>query len=203
VVKGATGEAAVKIFWTSRPNRPRARGARVLACFLAFLLAAAPARPAPVDEYAVKAAFLYNFAKFVEWPGGVFATHPETHRFCIYGVDLFGPALLQKLEKKVVQGRRVVILHPALPQELAACQIVFLSRGDDARLPEVLRAVGRLPVLLVGEIEGFAERGGMINFVVEEDRVHFEINRRAAAATGLQVSSKLLDLAKVIDRGER
>jgi hypothetical protein len=175
---------------------------RLLVCSLALLLAAAPALPAPVDEYAVKAAFLYNFAKFVEWPGSVFAAHPATHRFCVYGADLFGPALLQGLEKKLVQGRRVVLLHPALPQELAACQIVFLSRGDDARLPEVLRAVGRLPVLLVGESEGFAQRGGMINFVVDADHVRFEVNRRAAAAAGLQISSRLLDLATVIDRGD-
>jgi hypothetical protein len=165
--------------------------------------AAAPASPAPADEYAVKAAFLYNFAKFVEWPESAFAGHPESHRFCVYGADLFAPAVLQDLGKKAVQGRRVAILHPALPQELAACQIVFLRRGDDARLPEVLSAVGGLPVLLVGETEGFAQRGGMINFVVEQERVRFEINRRAARAAGLQISSKLLGLAKVVDRGEK
>jgi len=175
----------------------------VLSCALVILLAAAAASPAPVDEYAVKAAFLYNFAKFVEWPDSAFAGHPETHRFCVYGADLSAPPLLQELEKKVVQGRRVVILHPGLPQELAACQIVFLRRGDDALLPEVLSAVGGRPVLLVGEAEGFAQRGGMINFVVEQEHVRFEINRHAAAAAGLAVSSKLLGLAKVIDRGER
>lgn len=170
---------------------------------LSTLLAAVPASPAPVDEYAVKAAFLYNFAKFVEWPDSAFAGHPETHRFCVYGSDLFAPAVLQELEKKVVQGRRVVILHPTQPQDLAACQIVFLRRGEDARLPEVLSAVGKLPVLLVGEEEGFAQRGGMINFVVEQEHVRFEINRRTAAAAGLEVSSRLLGLARVIDRGEK
>jgi len=175
----------------------------VLAGLLVILLAAAPAAPAPVDEYAVKVAFLYNFAKFVEWPDSVFAAHPDTHRFCFYGSDLFAPALLKELEKKAVQGRRVAVLHPTLPQELAACQIVFLRRGDDARLPEVLSAVGGLPVLLVGEAEGFAQRGGMINFVVEDEHVRFEINRRTAAVAGLEVSSKLLGLAKVIDRRER
>jgi YfiR/HmsC-like len=178
----------------------------VLATALLALLAlpaAAPAAPAPMDEYSIKAAFLYNFAKFVEWPESSFAAHPETHRFCVYGSELFSPALLKGLEKKVVQGRRVVVLHPALPQELAACQIVFLRRGDDARLPEVLGAIGGLPVLLVGEAEGFAQRGGMINFVVEQEHVHFEINRRAAASAGLEVSSRLLGLAKIIDRGQR
>jgi hypothetical protein len=177
------------------------RPARAPAWALAILLTAAAAASATMDEYAVKAAFLYNFAKFVEWPESAFAAHPETHRFCVYGTDLFG-ASLQGLEKKVVQGRRVVVLHPALPQEAASCQIVFLGR-DDAQLPEILRALAGRPVLLVGEAEGFTQRGGMINFVIEGKRVRFEINRRASAAAGLAVSSRLLDLAWVVDRGER
>lgn len=177
------------------------RGA--LPCVLVILLAAAPARPAEVDEYAVKTAFLYNFAKFVEWPESAFSGHLDTHRFCVFSPDLSAPALLQELDRKVVQGRRVVVLHPVLPQDLAACQIIFVRRGDDARLPEILSAVNGLPVLLVGEAEGFAQRGGMINFVVEQEHIRFEINRRAAAGAGLAVSSKLLGLAKVVDRGER
>jgi hypothetical protein len=170
---------------------------------LALSVLAAPARPAAVDEYAVKAAFLYNFAKFVEWPDHAFSDHPTAHHFCFYGADPFGLSLATALAGKVVQGRSVVLLHPSLPAELPGCQIVFLSREDGEKLPEVIHAVSGRPVLLVGEADGFAERGGMINFFVQDDHVRFEINRSAAAAAGLEVSSRLLGLAKVVGRDER
>jgi hypothetical protein len=176
---------------------------RAALCLVLALAATAGPAPASMNEYAVKAAFLYNFAKFVEWPDSAFAGHPDTHRFCFYGADPFGPSLATALAGKTVQGRNVVILHPALPAELQGCQLVFLGREAEARLPEAVRAVRGHPVLLVGEIEGFALRGGMINFFVQNDHVRFEINRSAASAAGLLVSSKLLDLAKIVGEEER
>jgi len=173
---------------------------------LALCLGLAPSalpteEPRPLDEYAVKAAFLYNFAKFVDWPESVFAAHPDTHMFCIYGLDPFG-ANLDALAGKLVHDRRIAVARLSGPGELARCQLVFLPAAEKGRLAELRAAVAGRPVLLVGEEASFVARGGMIDFFLQGGHVRFEIDPKKAAAAGLHVSSKLLGLARIAE-GER
>jgi hypothetical protein len=149
-------------------------------------------------EYQVKAAFLLNFTKFIEWPAAAFETPDSPIAICVLGDDPFGSALDQIVAGEVVNGRRVAAQrfnHIPAPK---ACKVIFVgtSEKDIARLlPEL--GIG---VLTVGEGTSFTRAGGMIAFVIENRRVRFEINRTAAENAGLKLSSKLLTVAKLVER---
>jgi hypothetical protein len=163
-------------------------------------LGAAGAQPIVSSEYAVKAAFLYNFAKFVEWPAGAFPGPGEPVTFCILGEDPFGGKLEQTVEGKTVKGRPVVVLHTGL-DALGRCHILFAGSSERPRFDRILAAVGRRPILTVGDDEPFRQAGGIINFVLRESRVRFQIDRAAAERAGLKVSSQLLELAEAVPPG--
>lgn len=198
-MRGAAASASA----TPRLLSREARGRCVLAALLLILArlspAAADSGPVPfVEEYRVKAAFLYKFAKFVEWPAQSWQSEPGHHVFCIYGTDPFGPVLDETLAGKQVEGRAAVVRRVHEPEALRRCQLVFVSAAEDALLPEILAGLGDAPVLLVGESPDFARRGGAINLVLREGRVRFEINPRAAQRARLKVSAQLLDLAEIV-----
>jgi hypothetical protein len=154
------------------------------------------------SEYQIKAAFLVNFARFVEWPPQSFAAADDPLVFGVYGDGLFGAALGQALIGKVIDGRRVVIRRTSEVGALRSCHVVFLPASEINHFREVLNSLGDLSVLLVGENESFAERGGVINFILENERVRFEINPSAAARVHLKISSKLLQLAVIVGSGK-
>ena len=166
---------------------------------------ATPTAPAAAaaNEYSVKAAFLYQFAKYVEWPAAAFDPPAGVSHFCVFGDNPFGPVLAQTLAGKLVHERPVQVELIGRVGELQRCHLVFLPAAAAGSLPKVVAALGRRPVLLVGESAGFAERGGMINFIVEDGSVRFEINPRVASASGLRISSKLLELARIVDKDGR
>ena len=173
--------------------------AAVAAALLVLWAPVSPALPADrLSEYEVKAAFLVNFAHFVEWPPGSFGAANDPFVFGVYGKDLFGAALDQAVLGKKIDGRPAVILRTSVVSDLRSCQVVFLPASEMRHMRELSAALDGFSVLLVGETRGFAESGGVINFVLENERVVFEINPSAAARVHLKVSSKLLQLAVIV-----
>ena len=158
------------------------------------------------SEYEVKAAFLYNFAKFVEWPPDASRDLSDPLTICIVGQDPFGTVLDEAVRGKTISGHNLVIRRLKPGQTWKGCQIAFISSSEGKDLLSILEGSKRSGVLTVGETEGFAQLGGMINFVIEQERVHFEVNVEDAERAGLKISSKLLSLAKIVreqDHGKK
>lgn len=156
------------------------------------------------SEHQVKAAFLFNFARFVDWPANAFADPGAPYQLCVLGQDPFGPDLEATIGKKTVNGRGFRIVRATDVRDLAGpCHIVFVAESEADRPKETLKRLSAEGVLTVSEIEGFAELGGVINFIVVDDKVRLEINLDAAERARLQVSSQLLKLARVVHGGAR
>lgn len=179
----------------------RARGPRLL--LAAALLAMPAAAGAEVAaEYDVKAAFLFNFTKFVDWPPSAFADGRSSLKLCVLGEDPFGRSL-QEVAGEEVGDRKLTVLRAGHLSDPAGCHVLFVSRSERKRLSEILPAVRNDPVLTVGDADGFLEQGGIINFVLEGSKVRFEINQEAADRAGLKISSKLMRLASRVLPGPR
>jgi hypothetical protein len=167
--------------------------------------AAAPGGNAPAgiaSEYQVKAAFLYNFGKFVDWPADSFSSPSAAFTLCVVGADPFGEILDRTVQGKVINGHPVSALRLTRHDDLRVCHIVYISPSERKAIEEILDQLRGVSVLTVGETEGLTERGGMVNFVVEDNRVRFEANPLAAERSRLRISSKLLALARVVQTGE-
>jgi YfiR/HmsC-like len=160
---------------------------------LLFLLAVPASAQTP--EYDVKAAFLFNFAKFVEWPGSAFDGERAPLTICVYGEDPFGPALDAVVEDERVGERSLLVQRPDGLDDLNACHVLFVSRSEKDRLGEVMARVEGKPVLTVADMDGFLRAGGVINFILERSKVRFLIDQEAAERSGLRISSKLMRLA--------
>lgn len=151
------------------------------------------------SEYDVKAAFLYNFAKFVEWPAQAFPAIGEPFSLCIFGDDPFGGYLERVVEGKSVQDRTLAVRHLAHVEDTAPCQMIFIGTSELSQLHGILATLTDAPVLTVGDTEDIVYRGGMIGFHMVGNRVRFLINQDAVERVGLHVSSQLLKVAdKVI-----
>jgi len=154
-----------------------------------------------IDEYQVKAAFIYNFAKFVEWPPQTFKTDKDPIRICVLGHDPFGHALADAVNGKSVLGRAFVIAGLADASHAADCQVLFVSSSERKHLRSILGELRTMGVLTVGETEGFATQGGVVNFKLSDGRVRLEINVDAAGQARLRISSKVLSLAAIVKGG--
>lgn len=174
----------------------------LVATALAGLLGSAAACAQALSEQQVKAAFLYNFTKFVEWPAEAFAAPQAPFVLCIPGRDALG-GNLDAIQGRTVQGHELRVKRSVRPDEVKACHVLFVPEAQEGPVAELVRAARTLPVLTVGESEGFAEAGGAIGFVSREDRVHFEINLDAASRASLRISSQLLRLATIVRDGRR
>jgi len=183
-------------------GRILARGlARVfflVGCFGASLFLAPWARAEEASEYQVKAAFLYNFAKFIEWPADDSWKVEDPLTICVVGEDPFGAILDDTVRGKTIARHSVVIRRLKAGRSWKGCRIAFVSSSEKDDPSLNLASSTPAGVLTVGETKGFAARGGIINFVVERDRVRFEVNVDAAERAGLKISSKLLSLAKIV-----
>lgn len=147
----------------------------------------------------VKAAFLFNFAKFVEWPPGTFANDQAAIILGFLERDPLAAAL-ETLQGKVVHGRRLEIKRCRGPEDLKRCQIFFASASERAGLPQILGSLRNYPVLTVtDEVDNFAKLGGIINLIIVGDKIHFEICVDNARQSGLKISSQLLKLAKLVN----
>lgn len=163
---------------------------------LGVLLPAAAGQSA--TEYQVKAAFLFNFAKFVEWPADAFPNADTPLQICVLGQDPFGGDFEQVIEDKTVNGHRLEVAHPDGVPQARACQILFIASSEKQRVRDILQGLAGASVLTVGDTPGFAQIGGVINFVLDDNRVRFEINLRAAERAHLKLSARLLTVAKLI-----
>jgi uncharacterized protein DUF4154 len=186
---------------THRHGSPRAGVARAWKGALALILAwivipASGGAQTQFLELRVEAAFLYNFAKFVEWPQDAPGSAPIT--FCVLGDESLYGALAESLASKRIDGRPLVARQIAQPQEGLGCQIAFIGWAEKKRLAGVLDVLVGSPVLTVADFEPFAHRGGMIQLIKEGNKFRFAINVDAAKRHGFHISSKLLQLAEVI-----
>jgi hypothetical protein len=149
----------------------------------------------PPGEYQIKAAFLYNFAKFIDWPAESFASESAPFTICILGDNPFGKGF-DPIRSKTVKNRPVAVREIDDAASAGGCQVVFISASEQPGLRAVLEMLGHRSVLTVSDMKGFAQAGGMISFVTEDDKVRFEINLRAANPAKLKISSQLLKLAR-------
>jgi len=174
----------------------KAAGLSLLLC-LSFGASAARAQTA-ASEYQVKAAFLYNFIKFIEWPAGTFAADDSPITIGVIGENSVGGDLTATVKGKSVNGRPLVVksFGSAKDAGLKSCQMVFIAKSERKRVDEFMAALTGTSVVTVSESEGFLDAGGMINFVMEGNRVRFEINDARIKQSGLLISSKLLSLSK-------
>jgi hypothetical protein len=152
----------------------------------------------PPSEYLVKAAFIYNIAQFIEWPAEAFSRQDAPIVIGIVGKDPFGEAIDKTLADKKARGRPFVVRRLASDPSVRECHILFVSSSESGTLEMLKEYIKSAPVLTVGDTEGFAADGGVVNLVLNNNKVGLEINVAAAKLARLNISSKLLSLAKIV-----
>jgi hypothetical protein len=166
-------------------------GLLLLSCYSAFCQPQEKASFTPDD---VEAAYLYNFGKFAQWPSTT-AANSQSFSICMLGQDNFGKKLDDIVAGESIQGRRVEAVHLSSIEAADQCQIVFIGHSEESRLSKDLEVLGKKPVLTVSTIPGFLERGGIIQFVIQSNKVRFAVNLPASRQAGLSLSSELLKVA--------
>jgi len=162
------------------------------------LLALAAGRAGDASlEYQVKAAFIFNFTQFIQWPAAAFAAEDAPFIIATVGDDPSGGAIDQAVAGKKVEKHPVVVKHFADAAHIGECHVLFVPASQDANLPQIMKEVGAKAVLTVGETDAFPKAGGEARFYLDDGKVRFEINPDAAAKAGLKVSAKLLSLARI------
>jgi hypothetical protein len=187
--------------WKARAVSSVARLA-VLLCILSVVGGERSRAQSNDEEYQVKAAFLYHFAQLVDWPADALTGDGNSLFLCTFGEDPFQGVLERTIAGKAIGSRVIRIRHLKEPEEMQSCQIVFLGKSETKRIPMLLEDLHNAPVLTVGETAGFLDAGGMVCFLLEENRVRFAINLDAAEAARLKIGSRLLVLAQSVV-GER
>lgn len=166
---------------------------RIAAVIMACLVA--PAFGQAVDEYQVKAAFLLNFANFIEWPPGTFTSAQDSFKVCVLGRNPFGSAFEALANRKTADGRKFEIRQIGGARQAAGCQIVFVSSAERLRYRAISEDL-RGNVLLVGETSDFVSQGGTIGLLLNDSRIRMAIDAEGAKARNLRISSHLLSLAQ-------
>jgi YfiR/HmsC-like len=167
---------------------------------LSYVIPISQTQQSRPTEYQVKAAYLYNFGKFVDWSTTGAAVKDDSFAICVLGQDPFGPTLDATLAKQSIEGKNVVARRITKPQEALSCRILFISSSEDRQLNGILAALNGAAVLTVSDIPQFSQRGGMIEFTVEGNNVRFEVNLKIAKNAGLTLSSELLKVAFTVRR---
>ena len=174
---------------------------KTLALFICLPWISLPARAQGPSEYQIKAAFLYKFARFVEWPASSFTSQASPLVIGILGEDPFGPMLDQATKGKSVQGRPLQVIRFSSLDEPPLCHLLFIGELKGHPLSQVFALLKDRSVLTVGDTEDFARSGGMIRLLMSDQRVYFDINGEAAQRAGLKISSQLLKLARSTGTG--
>jgi hypothetical protein len=174
------------------------RAVRAFVAILSWSLLVVPClraqQPKP-SEFQVKAAYLYNFGRFVEWPAEGAPDKGGSFQICVLGMDPFGQTLDATLASETIGGKSVMAKRISKPQDVDGCRIVFISSSEESHLKDVLAALEKTSVLTVSDIPGFSQRGGMIGFLLDGNRVRFDVNLAIAKEAGLTLSSELLKVA--------
>lgn len=168
--------------------------------FAVLLVAGArlAAQTARAPEYQVKAVFLFNFAQFVAWPAEAFPDADTSLVIGVLGDDPFGSFLDQTVRDERLGGRPFQVRRYQHVDEIKTCHILFISRSEGGRTEGILAGLRQRPILTVSDADGFAERGGMIRFVTDRNRIRLAINLAAAEEAHLTISSKLLRVAEIV-----
>lgn len=153
-------------------------------------------------EYQVKAGFIYNFAKFIEWPGGTFDNGADVLVLCIVPNNPESDVFFS-LNNKTVGGRKILVRKCKNVKEIKDCQILFFDSTDREFIREGLLSAKGQGILTVGQVKGFMQEGGIINFFTEKGRLRFEVNLDAAQRFGLRLGSQILMSAEVISKGQK
>ncbi len=148
----------------------------------------------PVAEHQIKAAFVFNIARFAEWPAEAFASKDAPLRLCLSGRDPFGPAF-DALEGRMVGGREFQVRRNVRVDDLKGCQLLYVAEADERRVAMAVRAAGST-VLTIGDSDAFAEAGGMVNLLLLDSRMQFDVNVAAVNRSSVRLSSQLLKLAR-------
>jgi hypothetical protein len=172
-----------------------------LALFLAALLAAGQAPAQGASELQVKAAYLYQFGGFVEWPPRAFAGPDGVFSIGVVGADAMAAELERIVATRQIQGRQVAVRRLRPGEPLQGLQVLFVGAGEAARLPEILSPAYAAPLLVVTESDGALAQGGVINFVVADNRVRFDVALPQAERRQLRISSRLLGVARRVVQG--
>lgn len=175
------------------------RAGWLVAWLLTFLLAVETlAQSSQLREYQIKAVFLYNFAHFVEWPAPALADPSDPLVIGVLGQDPFGPLLDEAVAGEKIDQHPLIVRRFRRVDEIDRCHVLFVSSSENDRLAQTFAQLKGRSILVVGESEGFAKRGGMIRFVTEKNKVRLRVNLEAARAAGLVISSKLLRPAEIV-----
>ncbi len=150
------------------------------------------------EEYQVKAVYLYNFGRFIEWPAS--AKSGESFPICVLGRDPFGATLDTTVAGTSIEQQKLVARRIASAREATDCRILFISSSESSRLKEIVASLDKSPALTVSDVPGFTASGGMIQFVRKENKVRFEVNLTATEKAGLTLSSQLLKVATEIKK---
>ena len=181
---------------TAHLRRPLPAAAALLAICVCTVGAQSP----PRGEYEIKAAYLFSFARFVEWPARS-ARDDSSFTICVLGTDPFGAVLDATLADAAIRGRKVSARRITTADAATDCHIVFVSTSEERRMGAIITLLTSAGTLTVSDLPQFAERGGMIQFVTAANRVRFEINLMSAREAGLTMSSELLRVASAVRNG--
>jgi len=186
------------------PMLPRVLTGSLLAvvCAIWGLCGTQPVGAAPSPEHQIKAAFMYNFARFVQWPAGAFGQPQAPMILCVLGEDAFGTAF-DTIDRKAAQGHELQVRRHIRPEDVRSCHILFVAESERARLGSIFREVSGASILTVSDIDHFAEVGGVIGFYDLDNKVQFSINPEQAHDAMLQINSQLLKLARIVGRSAR
>ncbi len=183
----------------SRSNKAFIAGPVLLVFYVLTVILAGPIDCRAEDyreEYEVKAAFIYNFIRFIEWTNDAGAEMAV----CVAGDNPFGAAL-NKISGKTVRGKKIVI-RQVEDIDGSGCNVLFIGSSEEWHISQIARDLSGLNILTIGDTKGYARKGIIINFYMEGNRVRFEINTEAAEKSGLRISSKLLGLAAIVHTGQ-
>lgn len=188
-VRGATGNA-----W----RRPFVFSLGLVPLFLALAGGMSAAQAQSSREYQLKAVFLYNFAQFTDWPTNTFAATNAPIVIGILGQDPFGPALSDTVNGETIHGHPFAIEHYRRAEDIKTCDILFISQSETRLVNEIVRSLKRKPILTVADADTPSTSDAIIRFLIQNNKVHFRVNEKAAEEANITLSSKLLRVAEVV-----
>jgi len=179
-------------------HNPAAKAVLLMIAALLCLSPESDAQSQELTEYQVKAAFIYNFAKFVEWPGDAFTESAAPLRICVLGENPVGQELMRVANGKKIGSHDLLVSNFSEAHQARGCHVLFVSSSERGRIAQVLEVTRGASLLTVGEHADFLRNGGIIRFVMEEGKVRFEVNLTASEKARVKISSKLLTLARAV-----